>query len=295
MTDRSPDMSDLRRVTAGMIDDLRSSGAVPGIEIGERAPSFELPSAVGTTVALDDRLALGPVAVVFYRGAWCPYCDLHLRSLQESLGDIADRGASLLAISPQAPDASVGFAERLSLGFDVLSDLDQAVSESWWLQFELPAAMVIVDRAWNLLQANAPALWLCTGVDTELLSPPANVVRLSVDPAGLRPRIANFEEYAHHLGQRVRAAAVIGRDPDTEALATEVEAIAGGAAHRTTAEPAFAITMRIEVEGHELALFSTIATFGTAVDVGLSELSIETFYPADDATAAVLAARPWIR
>lgn len=158
-----------------------------------------------------------------------------------------------------------------------------------------PNPTVIVDRAWNLLRANAPALWLCTGVDPELLSPPANVVRLSVDPAGLRPRIANFEEYAHHLAQRVRAAAVIGRDPDTEALATEVEDLAGGAAHRTSAEPAFAITMRIEVEGHELALFSTIATFGTAVDVGLSELLIETFYPADDATAAVLAARPWIR
>lgn len=155
-----------------------------------------------------------------------------------------------------------------------------------------PNPTVIVDRSWNLLRANAPALWLCTGVDPVLLEPPANVVRLSVHDDGLRPRIANFDEYAGHLAGRVRSAAVASRDPGLAALADEVDDLVGapGPAARS---PAFAIPMCIEVDGRALALFSTIATFGTAVDVGLSELSIETFYPADDATAELLSSHPW--
>jgi transcriptional regulator with XRE-family HTH domain len=159
-----------------------------------------------------------------------------------------------------------------------------------------PNPTVIVDRAWNLLQANAPALWLCTGVDPTLLEAPVNVVRLSVADGGLRPRIANFDEYAAHLVQRVRSAATTGRDPALAALADEIDdlvGIPGSVAGPGAAAPAFAIPMCIDVDGHCLALFSTIATFGTAVDVGLSELSIETFYPADDATAEVLASGPW--
>lgn len=155
-----------------------------------------------------------------------------------------------------------------------------------------PNPTVIVDRSWNLLRANAPALWLCTGVDPGLLEPPANIVRLSVHSDGLRPRIANFDEYAAHLAGRVRAAAVASRDPELAALADEVDDLVG-APGPTAPTPAFAIPMCIEVDGRPLALFSTIATFGTATDVGLSELSIETFYPADDATAELLSSRPW--
>lgn len=156
-----------------------------------------------------------------------------------------------------------------------------------------PNPTVIVDRSWNLLRANAPALWLCTGVDPVLLEPPANVVRLSVHDDGLRPRISNFDEYAGHLAGRVRTAAVASRELGLAALADEVEELVGGASGPAAGAPAFAIPMCIEVDGRALALFSTIATFGTAVDVGLSELSIETFYPADDATAELLASHPW--
>jgi len=156
-----------------------------------------------------------------------------------------------------------------------------------------PNPTVIVDRGWNLLRANAPALWLCTGVDPMLLEPPANVARLSVDDAGLRPRIANFDEYAGHLAGRVRSAAVASRDPELVALADDLDQVSGGVPGAAGTVPAFAIPMCIEVDGRALALFSTIATFGTAVDVGLSELSIETFYPADDATAELLSSHPW--
>ncbi len=98
-----------------MITDLRTSGAVPGVEIGERAPDFVLPDATGAKVALSDRLEAGPVVVSFYRGAWCPYCNTELQALQGALDSIQDLGASLVAISPQAPDASLPLIERLEL------------------------------------------------------------------------------------------------------------------------------------------------------------------------------------
>lgn len=97
---------DLRALVGPMIERLRSDGVTPGIEVGDRAPSFALSDAYGGKVALDDRLAVGPVVLSFYRGAWCPICNTELTGLQEALGRIKELGASLLAVSPQAPDAS---------------------------------------------------------------------------------------------------------------------------------------------------------------------------------------------
>lgn len=133
--------ADLRTLAHDLIGRLESTGAVPGIAVGEQAPPFTLSDALGGEVSLDQRLASGPVVVVFYRGAWCPHCDLHLRSLQDRLADFIARRATLVAISPQAPDASLTFAQRLALGFDVLSDVDQSVIRSWRLWFELPESM----------------------------------------------------------------------------------------------------------------------------------------------------------
>lgn len=184
MSDQPASGDDLRRIATEMIESLRTSGAVPGIEIGERAPSFTLPNAVGKPVSLDDRLADGPVVVVFYRGAWCPYCDLHLRALQDSLGDIEERGASLVAISPQGPDASLSFAERLVLDFDVLSDLDQAVSKAWRLQFELPEALREVYRTMGMAldDHNADGSWNLPVPATFVLDRSGVVRARHVDP-----------------------------------------------------------------------------------------------------------------
>jgi peroxiredoxin len=191
MSDQPGSGDDLRRIASEMIEDLRTSGAVPGIGIGERAPSFTLPNAVGKPVSLDDRLGEGPVVVVFYRGAWCPYCDLHLRALQESLGAITSRGASLVAVSPQAPDDSLPFAERLVLGFDVLSDLDQAASIAWRLQFELPEALreVYRDRGMALDDLNADGSWYLPVPATFVLDSEGAVRARHVDP-NYRERMA---------------------------------------------------------------------------------------------------------
>jgi len=191
MSDQPTSSDDLRRVASEMIENLRTSGAVPGIEIGERAPSFTLPNAVGKPVSLDDRLTEGPVVVVFYRGAWCPYCDLHLRALQESLDAIEARGASLVAISPPAPDDSLPFAERLVLGFDVLSDLDQAVSVAWRLQFELPDALRDVYRTMGMAldDHNADGSWHLPVPATFVLDRTGVVRARHVDP-NYRERMA---------------------------------------------------------------------------------------------------------
>lgn len=184
MSDPRPSADDLRAIAAAMIDDLRASGAVPGIAIGDHAPDFTLPNAVGEPVRLGERLDAGPVVVLFYRGAWCPFCDLHLRSIQEHLPEIHARGASLVAVSPQAPDSSLTLTERLGLGFDLLSDLDQSVSTAWRLRFELPEALrqVYRDMGMALDEHNADGSWHLPVPATFVLDRTGVVQARHVDP-----------------------------------------------------------------------------------------------------------------
>ena len=110
-----------------------------GLAIGDRAPDFDLPNAFGKPVSLRERLSAGPVVLVFYRGEWCPYCNVYLRALQQALPEINARNATLIAVSPQSPDHSLSITEKAELGFDVLSDVDQAVISAYKLQFTVPA------------------------------------------------------------------------------------------------------------------------------------------------------------
>jgi peroxiredoxin len=106
--------------------------------VGAQAPAFELPDTQGQSVALDNLLAGGPVVLVFYRGAWCPYCNLQLAAFRDRLDEIEAAGASLVAVSPQAPNASLSFAEQLALPFAVLSDAGNAVARSYGLEWVNP-------------------------------------------------------------------------------------------------------------------------------------------------------------
>jgi peroxiredoxin len=107
-------------------------------KVGERAPGFELSDARGERVALDDLLDAGTVVLVFYRGAWCPYCNLQLAAFRDRLDEIEAAGASLVAVSPQTPDASLSLAEKLALPFAVLSDAGNAVARSYGLEWINP-------------------------------------------------------------------------------------------------------------------------------------------------------------
>jgi peroxiredoxin len=89
-------------------------------------------------VHLADRLAKGPVVLSFYRGSWCPYCNLELRAYQQALPRFREAGASLIAISPQQPDDALSMAEKNDLEFDVLSDVDQRVLAAYRIRFDLP-------------------------------------------------------------------------------------------------------------------------------------------------------------
>ncbi|MBV8218230.1 MAG: AhpC/TSA family protein, partial [Solirubrobacterales bacterium] len=106
-------------------------------KVGERAPEFTLADQRGEQVSLAELRREGPVVLIFYRGEWCPYCNLQLRTFQAHLGQLAERGAQLVAISPQTPDHSLSMAEKNELGFQVLSDVGANVIDRYGLRFEV--------------------------------------------------------------------------------------------------------------------------------------------------------------
>lgn len=109
----------------------------PGIKVGAKAPDFSLKNPNGKTVKRSSLLKKGPVILTFYRGAWCPYCNLQMRQLKEALPEFKKYGASLVAITPQTPDKSQGQFKQDGYPFEVLSDLDYSVIKSYQLLWEV--------------------------------------------------------------------------------------------------------------------------------------------------------------
>lgn len=130
--------------------DLANSMPSPGIKVGEKAPDFVLNNAFGKSVSLKEKLREGPVVLVFYRGAWCPFCNMHLHALQENLPEFKKYGAQLITITPQTPDKSVEQLKEKGYPFEVLSDLDSKVMKDYKLYFELPVDLVEVYKKHNL-------------------------------------------------------------------------------------------------------------------------------------------------
>jgi peroxiredoxin len=117
---------------------LRESGITKTmLKKGDKAPAIKLGNAKGETVDVTALLKQGPVVINFYRGGWCPYCNLELRAFQKLLPEIAASGAQLIAISPEKPDASLSTAEKNELTFEVLSDVGQQVGRAFGLVFNL--------------------------------------------------------------------------------------------------------------------------------------------------------------
>lgn len=113
----------------------------PGLKVGDKAPDFSLKNPKGQAVKLSTLLKKGPVVLTFYRGAWCPYCNLQMHQLKESLPQFKKYGASIIAVTPQTPDKSVAQFSKEGYPFEVLSDLDYAVIKSYNLYWEVPAEM----------------------------------------------------------------------------------------------------------------------------------------------------------
>jgi peroxiredoxin len=119
-------------------DELAEQMPDPGLKVGERAPDFTLPNAFGKPVSLSAQLARGPVVLSFYRGAWCPYCNLELKALHGALPHFERLGATLIAVTPQQPDKSLEQVKKDNYPFEILSDLDSTVMRDYRLYFTVP-------------------------------------------------------------------------------------------------------------------------------------------------------------
>ncbi len=161
-----------------------------------------------------------------------------------------------------------------------------------------PYPALAVDRHWTLLAANAAvAPLLALVVDAELLRPPINVLRLALHPGGLAAATVNFDEWRAHILARLRQQVRIAADPVLSDLLAELLAYpasplgpGSGRVPMPVVEPAIAVPLRLRVGDGVLSFISTTTVFGTPVDITLSELALETFFPADATTGAALRA-----
>jgi transcriptional regulator with XRE-family HTH domain len=149
-----------------------------------------------------------------------------------------------------------------------------------------PYPAIAVDREWNLVASNAALGPLLEGAAPELLQPPVNCMRLSLHPDGLAPRILNLGEWRAHLLHRLERQIALTGNPELEALFAELLTYPGSGGHDPAGGGDIMVELHMSTEdGDELRFFSTVTTFGTAVDITVSELSIEAFFPADAQTA----------
>ena len=126
-------------VAENAISEVADSGVLDkAINLGDKAPDFTLPDALGNSVSLYDELAKGPVILTWYRGSWCPYCNIQLHDYQQSLSDIEAAGAQLIAVSPELSDSALTWKEKNDLQFIVLSDVGNAVAREYGIVYRIP-------------------------------------------------------------------------------------------------------------------------------------------------------------
>lgn len=159
---------------------IQSKAAEKSVQSGEPAPDFSLPDVDGSTVNLRTLLQHGPVVVTFYRGDWCPFCNLALRAYEHILPQIKAFGGSLVAISPQTPDYSILTAQHKELTYPVLSDVGNHVARSYGLVYTLPEALHPFSV--NLEQFNGDTSWELPMVATYVIAANGLVKLAAVNP-----------------------------------------------------------------------------------------------------------------
>ncbi|MBV9413481.1 MAG: helix-turn-helix domain-containing protein [Solirubrobacterales bacterium] len=180
------------------------------------------------------------------------------------------------------------YAER-SLDEPEMSAVQRALDR--FLRAHEPYPAVVLDRRYNLVSANDALAVLLEGVAPDLLEPPANALRVTLHPRGMAPQILNLKEWSAHLMHRLRRQAALTADPELDRLYDELAAYPGVCLKAPTDIDSghdILLPLRVRAAERELAFFSTVSTFGTAVDITLDELMIEAFYPANAATASLL-------
>lgn len=129
---------------------MASDFGANALGVGDQAASFSLPNARGSETSLSDLLQQGPVVISFYRGGWCPYCNLEFKALHDVLPQIRELGATLVGISPELPDNSISTVEKHQLEFEVLSDVGNKVAREYGVVMHVPQTMRPLYLEWGL-------------------------------------------------------------------------------------------------------------------------------------------------
>ncbi len=213
-----------------------------------------------------------------------PSANMVLRLAEELEVPLRDRNHLLLAAG-YAPAFGQRGLEEPEMG-PVRDALDRLLAA------HEPFPALVVDRHWGMIAANRALGLLTAGTAAHLLEPPVNVLRLSLHPDGIAPRIANLAEWRAHLLDRLGRQAVSTGDPALAALYAELSELPGGGPAESFDPTAgdIAVPLRLRAGERVLSFISTVTTFGTATDITVAELSIESFFPADGETAEAVRA-----
>jgi len=141
----------IKQIMRNAIDALSESQLTSkALKTGDQFPSFTLPNAKGAEVDSKTILEHGPLVIAFYRGGWCPYCNIELKALQSALPEFKTKGAQLLAISPESPDNSLSTVEKNNLEFEVLTDNNNHFAKSINLVYQLPQELVSLYKKFGI-------------------------------------------------------------------------------------------------------------------------------------------------
>ena len=155
------------------------------LKVGDRAPAIVLNDAKGEIVDVAALLKKGPVIVTFYRGGWCPYCNLELKAYQQALPEIKSAGASLVAISPEQPDETLSTAEKNALAFEVLSDVGQKVGRAFGLVYEFTEELKTAYQGFGLdipARNGRPGEWALPVSATYVINSDGLIIYAYTDP-----------------------------------------------------------------------------------------------------------------
>ena len=216
-------------------------------------------------------------------GRSTPSREMILRLADQLQIPIRERNVLLVAAgyAPMFPERSLG-APELAQARAALELL---------LEGHRPYPAFALDRHWNIVASNGSLPQLFDGVDASLIAPQVNAIRISLHPQGLAPRIVNLAEWRAHLIARLRRQIDLTADPALIALLNEVRSypaprLPSGVQHASPAE--MVIPFRVRIGEAVASFFSTTMVFGTSVEVTLSELALESFFPADPETTALV-------
>ena len=177
-------------ISKSVEDFMQTWNPANATNVGQPFPDFSLSDAIGKQVSLKELLAKGPLLISFYRGGWCPYCNLALKALEDSLSAIKDRGVTLVAISPELPTQSLTTQEKNELQFPVLSDVGNNLARKLGILFQQPETVRPILKAYGVdLQAR-------NGDDSFAVPFPASYL---VDSEGMVRYAFLDPDYTHRL------------------------------------------------------------------------------------------------